>query len=136
MLSYSISGISCYLKALCFRPKPLQKHQLPEREIKKRVPKKLQFCMLQTLPKPSQNAPQTPPKPSKMDPKSNPGGSKSPFGEHSRYKHQKMKPKAAQGTPQSLQTPPKTLPKPAPNPLKIDRKTQAKKPSILKAFCS
>ena len=29
MLSSSISRISCYLKASCFRPKPLQKHQQP-----------------------------------------------------------------------------------------------------------
>ena len=43
MLSYSISCISCYLKAPCFRPKPLQKHQQPEHEIKKRGPRKLQF---------------------------------------------------------------------------------------------
>ena len=29
MLSSSISRISCYLKASCFRPKPLHKHQQP-----------------------------------------------------------------------------------------------------------
>ena len=36
MLSCSTSCISCYLKSPCFRSKPLQKHQQPEREIKKR----------------------------------------------------------------------------------------------------
>ena len=34
MLSSSLSCISCYLKASCFRPKPLQKHQQPPMEKK------------------------------------------------------------------------------------------------------
>ena len=34
VLSSSISCISCYLKASCFRPKPLQKHQQPPMEKK------------------------------------------------------------------------------------------------------
>ena len=127
MLSYSISCISCYLKAPCLRPKPLQKHQQPEHEIKKRDPRKLQFLTLQTLPKPSQNPPQTPPKPFKMEPKSNPGASKSPFGERSEYKPQKKTPKSGPRGAKSLQTPPKTLPNSSPNPPKINRKMQSKK---------
>ena len=136
MLSSSISCISCYLKASCFRPKPLQKHQQPKHEIKKRGPRKLQFWTFQTFPKLSQNRPQTPPKPMKMDPKSSPGASKTPFGEHARYNHQKKTPKSDPREAKTVQTPSKTLPKPCPNPAKIDEKTHAKNISFLEAFFS
>ena len=135
MLSASLSCISCYLKASCFRPKPLQKHQQPEHEIKKRSPRTLQFWNLQTLPKPPRNPPQTPPKPLKMEPKSSPGASKTPFGEHSEYKHQKKTPKSGPREAKTLQTPPKTLPKPFPNPPKINWKVQAQKKAFLEACC-
>ena len=136
MLSASLSCISCYLKASCFRPKPLQKHQQPEHEIKKRSPRTLQFWNLQTLPKLPRNPPQTPPKPLKMEPKSSPRASKTPFGEHSQYNHQKKTPKSDPRETKTLQTPSKTLPKPSPNPAKIDEKTHAKNTSFLEAFFS
>ena len=113
MLSSSISCISCYLKASCFRPKPLQKHQQPEHEIKKRSPRTLQFWNLQTLPKPPRNPPQTPPKPLKMEPKSNPGRIQAP------KKNAKKWPKRGQDPPNPSQNLPQTLPKPSPNLPKI-----------------
>ena len=80
--------------------------------------------------------PQTPPKPSKIEPKSSPGASKTPFGEHSEYKHQKKTPKSGPREAKTLQTPPQTLPKPCPNPPKIDFKMQAKTKAFLEALFS
>ena len=85
------------------------------------------------FPKLSQDPPQTPPKPFKIEPKSNPGASKSPFGERSEYKPQKKTPNSCPRGAESLQTLPKTLPTPSPNPPKINKKTQAKKTVFLEA---
>ena len=74
------------------------------------------------LKNPSQNPPKIPPKPIEIQPKSSPEASKSPFEDHSKYKHAKMTPKNCLRGPQSFQTPPKTLPrlfpKRAPDPSK------------------
>ena len=83
-----------------------------------------------------QNPPQTLPRPLQIEPKSSPGGPKSPSREHSKYKHLKMTPKNDPRGAKSLQIPPKILPKPSPNPPKIDRKTQSKKTYFLETFFS
>ena len=98
--------------------------------------KKTTISTLQVLPKPSQNPPQTHPKPSKMEPKSTLGPSKTPFGEPSGYKPQKMIPKSGPRGTKRLQTPPKTVSKSSPNPSKINRKMQSKKTSFLDLFFS
>ena len=62
----------------------------------------------------SQNPSKILSKPPKIEPKSSPEASKSPFLNHAKYKHEKMTPKNGLRGPQSLQTPPKTLPRPLP----------------------
>ena len=67
--------------------------------------------------------------PSKMEPRT----SSVPSNE---YKPQKMTPKTGPRGSKRLQTPLKTLPKPSPNPPKIDYKTQAKKTVFFEACFS
>ena len=112
-------------------PNPSKRPSVCPQEIVDKYPKPFQ-----NAPKPLQNPPRTLSKPLKIEPKSSPGASKSPFGEHSKYKHQKKTPKSGPGGAKRLQTPPKILPKPSPNPPKIDRKTQSKKTYFLETFFS
>ena len=66
------------------------------------------------LQKHSPNPPKILPKHPKIEPKSNPEASKTTFEDHPKYKHEKTMPKNDPRGRQSLQTSPKTLPKPLP----------------------
>ena len=115
MLSSSISCISCYLKASCFRPKPLQKHQQPEHEIKKRGPRKLQFWTFQTLPKSYPDPSQTHENGPKIQPRSLQDPFWRAFPIQPPKKDAKKWPKRGQDPPNPFQNPPKTLSKPSQN---------------------
>ena len=153
MLSSAISCISYYLKASCFRPKPLQKHQQPpwrkrcfslsqhrsyqkskkidqnerlEKHIQKNT-RNLNFLTILA----SQTLPKTPPKPSQIEPKRPLGRLLDPLGPSWQQSLKKRTSKVPQETSRKLQTPPKTSPKSLPNPPKIDRKMQSKKNMVL-----
>ena len=142
MLSSAISCISYYLKASCFRPKPLQKHQQPpwrkrcfslsqhrsyqkskkidqnerlEKHIQKNT-RNLNFFINLA----SQTLPKTRPKPSQIEPKRPLGRLLDPLGPSWQQRLKKRDLKVPQETPRRSQTPPATLPKPIPNPSKID----------------
>ena len=140
MLSSAISCISYYLKASCFRPKPLQKHQQPpwrkrcfslsqhrsyqkskkidqnerlEKHIQKNT-RNLNFLTILA----SQTLPKTPPKPSQIEPKRPLGRLLDPLGPSWQQSLKKRGSKVPQETPRRSQTLPKTLPKPFKNKLK------------------
>ena len=142
MLSSSISCISCYLKASCFRPKPLQKHQQPPMEKKvffsippsklskieqnstkiksrkanQKNSKNIDFLTILA----SQTFPKTSPKPSQIEPKRPLGRLLDPLGPSWQQSLKKRSLKVPQETPRSSQTCSKTFPKPSPNLSKID----------------
>ena len=84
----------------------------------------------------SQILPKTPPKPSQIEPKRPLGRLLGPLGPSWQQSLKKRSLKVPQETPRSSRTPPKTLPKPAPNLSKIDSKTYAKNITFLEPFFS